>query len=368
MKNDACGLIFADGQGVSLSDLTRLRALAAVPFAGRYRIIDFALSNLVNTGVSKVGIVTHNKFKSLIDHVGTGSNWDLDHKNQGVFLLAPYITSSFYPGHIDDLSSIANFLRHDTSTDVIICGANVVFNSNLLDVLRCHKGTGADMTVMYDRHDEFPSEPNIVLETDAEDKLLNAWNNPIEKVSNKLFLGTMIIRRNLLLKIVDEAISKGFGEVTAPYLLRMCNSLNIRCYEYKGLCLRINSIKDYFRETFALLNPQVSHQLFETDDILYTKVKDEAPTIYTETAKVTNTIVSDGCLISGQVEHSMIFCHVRIAETAVLKNCIIFQNVDIANDCYLENVILDKDCVIQPGIHMVGHNDYPVVIGKGAIV
>lgn len=368
MKSDACGLIFADGQGVELSDLTRLRALAAVPFAGRYRIIDFSLSNLVNSGVSKVGIVTHNKFKSLMDHVGTGSNWDLDHRNQGVFLLAPYVTSNFYPGQVDNLSSIENFLRHNLTRDVILCGSNVVFNSNLLDVIRCHHETDADMTVMYDRHDQFPSHPNIVLETDDNDCLLNAWTNPSTFVSNKLFLGCMIVKRQAMLQLVDELISKGRDTLNVQYLLRPSHNLDIRCYEYKGKSLRINSVRDYYKATMEMLDPQVSKKIFDTDDILYTKVKDEAPTLYTQTAHVTNSIVSDGCVIAGTVSNSLVFRHVKIAETAVLKNCIIFQNVEIANDCYLENVILDKDCVIRPSIKMVGHDDYPVVIGKGAVV
>lgn len=368
MKSDACGLIFADGQGVELSDLTRLRALAAVPFAGRYRIIDFALSNLVNSGVSKIGVVTNNKFKSLMDHVGTGSNWDLDHRNQGVFFLAPYVTSNHYPGQADNLSSIENFLRHNLTEDVIICGSNVVFNSNLLDVLRCHHETGADITVMYDRHDTFPSHPNIVLETDENDVLLNAWTNPSSFVSNKLFLGCMIVQRKALLKLVEEIISKGKDELTVQYLLRLNHNLDIRCYEYKGKSLRINSVRDYYRATMELLDPKISRELFIAEDILYTKVKDEAPALYTDTAHVTNSIVSDGCVIAGTVTNSLLFRHVKIAESAVLKNCVIFQNVEIADDCYLENVILDKDCVIRPGIKMIGHDDYPVVIGKGAVV
>lgn len=369
MKSDACGLIFADGYGVELNDLTRMRALAAVPFAGRYRIIDFALSNLVNSGVSKVGIVTNDKFKSLMDHVGTGSNWDLDHRNQGVFFLAPYVTSNYYPGQLaTNLSSIANFLRHNVTRDVVLCASNVVFNSNLLDVLRCHHETNADITVMYDRHDVFPSHPNVVLETDENDHLLNAWTNPSSFVSNKLFLGCMVVKRLALLHLVDEIISKGSDVLNVQYLLRPSHNLDRRCYEYKGKSLRINSVRDYYKETLALLHPEVSKQLFETDDILYTKVKDEAPTLYTDTAHVTNSIVSDGCVIAGTVTNSLLFRHVKIAETAVLKNCVIFQNVEIADDCYLENVILDKDCVIRSGIKMIGRDDYPVVIGKGAVV
>ncbi|MDF0486104.1 glucose-1-phosphate adenylyltransferase subunit GlgD [Amygdalobacter nucleatus] len=368
MKSDACGLIFADGNGVELSDLTRLRSLAAVPFAGRYRIIDFALSDLVNSGVSKVGVVTNNKFKSLIDHVGTGSNWDLDHRNQGVFLLTPYVTSAYHPGMSDNLASIENFLRHNLTRDVILCGSSVVFNSNLLDVLRCHQETGADVTVMYDRHDNFPSRPYIVLETDENDKLLNAWNDPSSFVSNKLFLGCMIIKREVMLKLVEELISKGNGELTAQYLLHMSHNLDIRCYEYKGESLRINSVRDYYQATLSLLDREISRKLLDTEDILYTKVKDEAPTLYTDTARVTNSIVSDGCVIAGTVANSLIFRHVKIAKSATLKNCVIFQNVEIANDCYLENVILDKDCVIRSGIKMIGHDDYPVVIGKGAVV
>lgn len=368
MKSDACGLIFADDRRIHLSDLTRLRALAAVPFAGRYRLVDFALSNLVNSGVSKVGIVTRNKFKSLVDHVGTGSNWDLDHKNQGVYLLAPYITSESYRGQSDDLLSIQNFLKHDSNEYVIICGSNVVFNSNLRDVLRCHEETGADMTVMYDRHDTFPSKPNIVLETDGDDRLLNVWVDPAEFVSNKLCLGTMIIKRELMIKIVSEAISKGVSEFNTEYMLRLCSSLDVRCYEFKGKCLRINSVQDYFAATMELLDPKVNRQIFWTEDPLYTKVKDEAPTFYSETSDTENSIVSDGCVIEGNVYNSMIFRGVQIAGGSQLKKCIVFQNVSIGEGCHLENVIIDKDCVIRPGIRLIGQSGYPIVIGKGATV
>lgn len=210
--------------------------------------------------------------------------------------------------------------------------------------------------------------PYIVLETDENDKLLNAWNDPSSFVSNKLFLGCMIIKREVMLKLVEELISKGNGELTAQYLLHMSHNLDIRCYEYKGESLRINSVRDYYQATLSLLDREISRKLLDTEDILYTKVKDEAPTLYTDTARVTNSIVSDGCVIAGTVANSLIFRHVKIAKSATLKNCVIFQNVEIANDCYLENVILDKDCVIRSGIKMIGHDDYPVVIGKGAVV
>jgi glucose-1-phosphate adenylyltransferase len=192
--------------------------------------------------------------------------------------------------------------------------------------------------------------------------------NPAKPNTTRCSMGVMVLDRQLLIDLVSESIARGEHDFSIEYLLKKFDKYKIKGFEYKGLTLRINSIPTYFTSTMRLLEEEVQQELFWSGLPVYTKVKDEAPSLYDTENDVSNSVISDGCSIMGTVTDSMLFRGVTISRLAKIKNCIIMQDVHISEAVELENVIIDKNCVIRPGIKLLGQPDYPVVIGKGAIV
>ena len=362
------GLILADDRRIHLGELTQPRALSAVPFGGRFRLIDFILSNMVNSQIKTVGVSTFQKYQSLMDHLGTGSAWDLDRKNQGLSTLAPYIISESYTGESDDLLGILSFFRNVNTEYILISSSNAIFSTTYTDLIRTHKESGADITVMYNHDGTKYGTPNLILDIDDRRKVRDVLSNPDEPNTDCCSIGTLVLERQLFIHLVSEAVSRGIPELSIYYFLRQHDSYDIRGYYYDGIVLRFNSIQNYFNSTMRTLNPSVQEELFWSDHPIYTKVKDEAPAFYMEGADVERSFISDGCLIEGSVTDSMLFRTVRVWQRAGVKNSIIFQGSTISEGCILENVIVDKDVIIRPGIRLIGQAEYPVVIGKGAVV
>lgn len=367
---DATGLILADDKKIELGELTLPRALAAVPFGGRYRIIDFMLSNFVNSGITQVGVSTYNKYKSLMDHLGTGAAWDLDRKTQGLSILPPYLTTDQYNG-ANDLSGILNYFRASKRKYIVVAGSSAIFNTSFYDLVAHHEQSGADVTLLYNRESQPLPSPHIVLEFDRKNKLKGLLMDPPETVSSgtrRCFLGVLVMQRELFLNILAECLSRGIDGFDLMSLLRMRETLDVRGYEYKGTVLRIHSLQMYFESTMRSLTPTCRQALYNSELPIYTKVKDESPTYYSPESSVTDSMISDGCEIEGEVSHSLLFRGVTVAPGAKVKNCIVFQNVTISEGCTVENCILDKNTLIRPGVRLISQEGYPVVIAKGAIV
>lgn len=368
MRTDACGLILADDKRINLGELMRPRALAAVPFGGRFRIIDFGLSNMVNSGLMNIGVSTSTKYKSLMDHLGTGAAWDLDRKQQGLQILPPYISSESYAGESDDLIGILDYYRARKEKYIIIQSSNVIMSTVYDELLDAHIASGAEITVMYNRDGVTKAQTNLILDLDRKGRLKEAYTNPEKPVSVRSSLGTVCMERQLFLDMISHAVSRSIPEVSIEFLIRDHENMKVHGFEYKGVALRINSIQDYFKATMALLDEKIAEAILWTENPVYTKVKDEAPAYFGNESDVVASYVSDGCFVEGDVKDSMLFRGVSVGEGAHIDNAIIFQNVQIGEGCHLSHVIIDKDCVIRPGIQLVGQPDYPVVIGKGARV
>jgi glucose-1-phosphate adenylyltransferase len=367
---NALGMILADHRKIQLGELTRPRALAAVPFGGRYRIIDFMLSNMVNSGITSVGVIALSKYKSLMDHLGTGSSWDLDRKFKGLSLLPPYINSLNIDkgGEIDDLSGLLDYFKANKHKYVIVANSNVVFNATLNEFVNHHEESGADISMMYNRDGIRFGIPNVIFDLDRRGFVTDMLQNPEKTSMTRSSLGVAVLDRELLIDLISEMIARSSHDFSIESILKLYKQYRIHGYDFKGLVLRINSVSTYFSTTMRLLEENTRRELFWSGLPVYTKVKDEAPALYCEGNFVSNSVISDGCRVMGSVTDSMIFRGATISRNAVLKKCIVFQNAYISDGVELENVILDKNCVIRPGVKLVGQSDYPVVIGKGAIV
>ncbi len=369
MLISAMGLILADHDQVHLGELTQPRALAAVPFAGRYRIIDFILSNMVNSGIKTVGVLAETKYRSLMDHLGTGASWDLDRMTQRLFILPPFINASIMRGaQTSDLSGLLDYIRNGNQEYVVIADSNVVMNESYVEMYHAHVNSGADVTALYNLDGARYGSPVISLmmneDKKLEDLLLDAPH--LGKATN--FLGLIIIGRDKLINLLEAMIARGQNEFTLLRVLRMFESLNIQGFEYRGTSLRINSIASYYAASMRLLDTNTRYNLFRQDRPIYTKVKNEAPAEFSEGCKVRNLWASDGCRIQGQVENCIFFRGVEIGKHALVKNSILFQDVKIQDGVKLEHAIVDKDCLIRSGIELKGQPDYPMLIEKGAVV
>ena len=367
MFTDAMGLILADNKKISLGELSSPRALSTMPFAGRYRIIDFTLSNMVNSGIKNVGILTYNKYKSLMDHLGTGAAWSLDRKNDGLHILPPYVNSEATSISGDEeLAGLIDFLRTSRTTYVIVANSNIVFNTKFDELIKSHKQTGADISVMYNKDGLKSGKPFYILDTDKNGFVKDMLFNPEKSSSNKSSLGVICLRRDLLIDSIARQMAHGLTHFGIHSFVKMYDELKVHALEYNGVVLRINNVQSYFYSSMSLIDDAIRNDLFWNGEPVYTKVKDEAPTLYFDNANVGNAIISDGCRIYGNVEESIIFRGVTISKNTTIKNCIIMQDSHISENCQLENVILDKNSFVRPGVRLIGHRDYPVVIGKGA--
>ncbi len=368
MLRDTCGLILADDKRIQLGELSRPRALSAIPFGGRYRIIDFALSNMVNSGIRSVGVSTYEKYKSLMDHLGTGSAWDLDRKKGGLSLIPPYVSAEHYADTGDDLTGVLDFFRGLSEKYILVMSSNIILNTTFLQMATAHKEKNADITVAYNRDGDKAGHPNYILDISRSERVKAVMLNPLNPSSKRSSLGILYMERQLFVDILADAISRGIAQIGIDYVLKQFDRYKVYGYEMKDTVLRINSTAAYFQETMRSLDEPVRSSIFWSDIPVFTKVKDEAPAFYTATSSVRDSLVSDGCLIEGEVDHSMLFRGVTIGERSQIKNSIIFQDTYIGEGCELENVIIDKGCIIRPGIKLIGQEAYPIVVGKGSVV
>ena len=368
MLTDAMGIIIADNSRIQLGELNVERALAATPFGGRYRIIDFMLSSMVNSGVKHVGILAETKYSSLMDHLGTGSHWDLDRLQQGLRIIPPYMQSEFFRSPSpQDINGLYDFLKHSVHMYVVVAESNIVSNISFTQFVKEHEKSGADVTAMYNHDSNSFGAPNISL-TFEDNRLVDMMIDPLNPTSDCSSLGAVVLSRTLLMDLLTQAIARGDSLFNTEFILEKYRELTIRGYENNDMTLRINSLATYFSASMRLLEIDVLHKLFKSENRIYTKVKNESPARYFKDNHVSNSLISDGCDIIGTVENSLIFRGVNVGKHSKISNCIIMQDSVIMEGAELKNVIIDKDSVVRSGVRLQGSPDYPVVIRKGVIV
>lgn len=370
------GIIFSYNEKDNLRELTKIRTTASVPIAGKYRLIDFMLSNFVNSNIFDISILTRNNYHSLMDHVGSGREWDLNRKLGGLRILTPMsaaesMNSSMYRGQIESLSSNMHSIKRSMADYVILTGSSILYTLDFQELLVHHINRNADITMMYTRqfhgHTYHPADMSI-LDIDEEGRIRDLHNNQ----ENTLVEGTncsldvFVMRKSLLETLVADAMANGRFSFDYDIIQRLASRLNICGFEYKDYFLAVDSVSSYMQANLDLLNPESRNQLFKKP--VYTKVKDGVPAQFAPGCKVSNSIISDNCYIEGTVENCVLSRDVRIGRDAVVKNCIIMQNTEIMRNVKLDHVILDKDVIVRENRQISGHETYPVVIEKLSIV
>ena len=375
---NAVGIIFSSINEKSVYELTKQRTMASVPFGCRYRLIDFALSNMVNSGVTHVGLITHYNYQSLMDHIGSGKDWDLARRQGGVKILPPYITAFanttnfLYNTRLEALISIRDFIADCKEDVVVLSDCDTVCNLDLSAMIEQHVNTGADITLgvksSYVSQDS--NRTVTIVNSDADQRVTDiADYSGARSGFEDVYIRIMVVGRKYLEELITDAIAHGYTSLTKDILVRNCKYLDCRVYKFDGYFATIRSIGDYFSCSMDLLDPEIRRSLFGINTRpVFTKVRNSSPTSYIDGAIVRNSLIADGCVIQGTVENSILFRGVKVGKNTHIKNSIIMQDTLTGENVYLNCVIADKNVVIRDGRVLSGHETRPFFIDKDSYV
>jgi len=311
-----------------------------------------------------------------MDHLGSGKEWDLSRKSEGLFILTPFSlreNPGTYRGKIEALKSSMDYLRRVRQEYCILAGATSIYNFCYDEMMRFHIDSGADITILYhnivgDEHSADVLYRDVFLELADDGRVRGIEVNPVVTIQTARSLKSYIVRKDILMYLVDESFSKGEYKFSENLLRNNVDRIKIMAFEHKGYVGMLRSLSAYFKIHMDLLDTKLRDELFPQDNRIYTKTKDSVPAKHTSTADVKQSLVANGCVIAGNVEKSVLFREVRIGKGARLKNSIVLPGSVIEENANLEYVILDKNTTVRQNCRLVGTKDYPVVIRKGGIV
>ena len=358
----------------ALGALTDKRTMASLPFGGRYRQVDFALSNLAAAGVRHIGIVSRHNFQSLMNHVGAGEEWGLELEEGGLEYLTPYAmsTTDIYRGKLDSLHSVMGFLENGNQDEyVIMIDSAVLTNIDLNDVLESHIASGKDITVVTKTGiANGKKQLDLALKLDKKGEVSDI---AVDYVAPKNYLASMdifVLNKKWLIKQVKEHIARNLFHMDRDLVLGLWqkNAATINVYRFPGIAMYNESVEEYFRNSLSLLNKDVRHDLFFYNHPVYTRVRDRVPCYYGENCKVENCVVADGCMFEGEVAESILFRNVTVGEGAKVENCVVMNDTVIGEGAELKYVILDKDVTVRPGAKLFGTPTNPLIIKRGETV
>ena len=373
------GIIFSNLHDKNIPELTRKRTMASVPYACRYRLVDFALSNMVNSGITNVSIITHYNYQSLMDHIGSGKDWDLARRKGGIKLLPPYMSAfannqnALYNSRLEAMKSVNYSISRFTSDYVVLSDCDVICNIDLNDMINDHVKNNADITMAVKRVllTRENCKRNVIVESDDNGRITDVNAYPTGETGYRdINLNIVVINREYLQSVVLDAIAHGYTSFNRDVLARNASRRNYRIYKYDGYFATINSLEDYYMHSMELLgDPTNRAQLFNVKNRpIYTKVRNSAPAKYNSTSNVKNSLIADGCVIDGTVENSILFRGVKVGKGTTVRNSVLFQDTVTGENVFLNCVIADKNVVIRDGRMLSGHETMPFFIDKGKMI
>lgn len=368
--NNLHGILFAYHSDPHLRELTEERNTCSLPFGGRYRLVDFMLSNLVNAGVTDVGVIVHDSYQSLLDHLGSGKDWDLARKHGGLKILPPFGYANHgngeYRGIMEALGSVTNYLRDIRQDYVMLAGADLVCNLPVQAIFAEHLKSGADITaVCTEAHNGSPRECDYF--TAGPDGFVSDTAVHPAEAQGLESLKVYIMSKALLLTLTEYCASRDIPDFGRGVLLRM-GRLKIRPYVFEGYVARIQTVGQYYRKSMDLLDRNVRRQLFDPERPVRTRDQSNPSTYYAPGSVCRNSLVADGCVIEGEVEDSILFRGVHVEKGARVKNCILMQGTVVGRSAETAYIIADKAVHIQSNHQLISHESYPLAIVKGATV
>ncbi|MDF1509104.1 glucose-1-phosphate adenylyltransferase subunit GlgD [Robertmurraya sp. DFI.2.37] len=371
---NAVGLVFSNIDDKHVPEITKKRIMATVPFGGRYRLIDFVLSNMTNSGINKIGIIAKRNYQNMIDHIGTGKAWDLARKRGGIRVIQPYGDDSDGVTPIDNrLETLKGIMYYLDKTDekyVILSDCDVVGNISYADLLHNHIAQNADVSVLYKRSSEYVCWKGMraLLELDENERIVTVKDSSKAKKGDALFLGTIILQKDFLKRHILKAVHYGYKRLS-DYCKEFSADITIKGIEFKEYSEYIDSLESYLKCNLDLLKLAVREDLFrKVYRPIYTSVNDSAPSKYGVNAIVENSIIADGCIINGTVKNSVVFRGVKIKSGATVSNSIVMQDSEIGINATLNHIVTDKNVIIGENRMLCGHQTHPFYIDKGAII
>ena len=373
----AAGIIFSNLHDKNIADLTRVRTMASVPFGCRYRLVDFPLSNMVNAGITNVSVITHYNYLSLMDHIGSGKDWDLARRTGGIRILAPYITAyanydnRLYNTHLEALMSMQYSIAQLTEDYVVLSDCDGICNIDFADMIAAHARNGADLTMAVKRITVTPAnaEQQIIVSSNENGEMTDLLVHPNTYPMGEadVNINIWVVNREYLQSSIMNAQAHGFDSFSRDIIQRNIGRHRFFIYRFDGYYASINSMTDYYNHSMELLrNAEVREDLFHNPNRpILTKVRNSPPTRHHAEARVTNSLIADGCVIEGTVENSILFRGVKVGKGSVVRNSILFMDSYVGQNAFLNCVIADKHTSFRDGVMLSGHPELPFYIEKG---
>ena len=369
--NGLHGIIFSYESRNDLKELVEFRSAASVPFGGRYRMVDFALSNLVNAGVTDVGVVLHGRYQSMIDHLGSGKVWDLSRKRGGLRILPPFNYQKEwgvmpFRGKIEALAGVRSYLEEIRQDYVVLMEGDLVVNLPLAEIQAEHVKSGADITVVCG-NDSFATAGGSYFEVDKDGRVTEVLYN-LNTPRGYRGLEVYILSTKLLKELVDECYAKDQFSWRRDVLRAKKDTLKLNSYIWSGFAAQVRSVQEYYDRSMQLLDPKIRADLFAPARPIMAKGADKSSTYVGPDGRCVNSMVAEGCRIEGVVENSILFPGVVVEKGAVVRNCVLFKEVAVRENAQLSYIIADKNAEVQAGRTLVGHATYPIVLAKNSVV
>ena len=360
------GIIFAND--ATLGGLTDKRTMASLPFGGRYRQVDFALSNLAAAGIRHIGIFSRHNYQSLMNHIGAGEEWGLELEEGGLEFLTPYSMSTvdIYRGKLDALHSVMGFLEYSSDDEyVVMIDSAVLSNIDLNNVLQSHIDSGKDITVVTKTGiANGKKQLDLALKLDKKGEVSDI---AVDYVASQDYLASMdifVVNKKWLVEQVKEHIARNLFHMDRDLVLGLWQkkAVSINVYQFPGIAMFNESVEEYFQNSLALIDNKTRRDLFGYNHPVYTRVRDR------ENCEIENCVIADGCMLEGEVEDSILFRNVSVREGAEVENCVIMNDTVVGEGAELKYAILDKDVTVRPGAKLYGTPTNPIIVKRGEIV
>ena len=365
------GIIFTND--ATMGELTNKRTIASIPFGGRYRQVDFALSNLACAGVRHIGIIARQNYQSLLNHIGDGEEWGLELEEGGLEFLTPFAQTAVgsYRGKLESLANAMDFLEYGEEDElVVMTDSAVISNIDLRAVIDAHVASGKDLTVVT-KAGVCDGEKQIDLavkleEGEIKDMAVNYVAGPEYAASMDIF----VMSKKFLVGSVKFLIARDKFHMDRDLVMGGWNrgQVTVNAYPFEGVAMFNESIEEYFKNSAALLDKEVRADIFGGAHPIYTKVRDRVPTYYGEGSEIANSLIADGCMLDGEVEDSILFREVSVGKGAEVEKCIIMNDAVIGEGAELKYVILDKNVTVTPGAKLIGTKKNPIIVKRGETV
>ena len=370
--NDLHGILFAYRSDANLGELTRPRNTCSLPFGGRYRLIDFMLSNCVNAGITDVGVVVHQSYQSLLDHLGSGKDWDLSRKHGGLRILPPFSYTEAghgeYRGSMEALAGVYDYLQDIRQDYVLLAWGDTAINLPVNEVFEQHRNSGADITIVCTPTLKGAPQFSEYVEVSEEGRITDLSVHPTSADKALESLEIYILSKRLLMDMVNYCSAHDVANFSRGVLQPRLKSLKMMPYIHRGYVGRFQSVSDYFQRSRGLLAPAVRADLFNTARPIRTKDQSNPSTYYGPESRSVASLVADGCQIEGEVENSILFRGVVVEKGAKVSNSVLMQGTVVKAGASLSYVIADKDVTVSEGRMLMGHVTYPLAIAKGSVV